>query len=83
MLIGNIMQWKFRMPSIFKKMLYTLTEKTVHDIMTKNSWKDDSVAKTCITIRKYHNTLGYSEKWMTEYVYKIVLLAKKEPKPKE
>ena len=83
MLIGNIMQWKFRMPSIFKKMLYTLTEKTVHDIMTKNSWKDDSVAKTCITIRKYHNTLDYSEKWMTEYVYKIVLLAKKEPKPKE
>lgn len=83
MLIGNLMQWKFRMPSLLKKMLYTLTQKTVHDIMTKTDWKDGSVAKTCITIRKYHATLGYSEAWMTEYVYNIVLLAKKEPKPKE
>ena len=34
-------------------------------------------------IRKYKQALGYSENWMTEYVYNIVLLAKKEPKPKE
>ena len=46
-------------------------------------WKDDSVHKTCIAIRKYQHALGYSENWMTEYVYNIVLLAKKEPKPKE
>lgn len=83
MLVGNLMQWKFRMPGIFKKLLFTLTQKTISDIMTKNDWKDESVAKTCITIRKYHNTLGYSQAWMSEYVYHIVLLAKKEPKPKE
>ncbi len=83
MLIGNLMQWKFRMPSLLKKMLRTMTQKTIHDIMTKSDWKDEGVAKTCSTIRKYHNTLGYSEQWMTEYVYNIVLLAKKEPKPKE
>ena len=39
--------------------------------------------KTCVAIRKYKQALGYSENWMTEYVYNIVLLAKKEPKPKE
>ncbi|MBQ4056643.1 MAG: hypothetical protein IJD32_06005 [Bacteroidaceae bacterium] len=83
MLIGNLMQWKFRMPMVLKKMLRTMTEKTVHDIMNKTSWKDDSVHKTCIAIRKYQHVLGYSEAWMTEYVYNIVLLAKKEPKPKE
>ena len=83
MLIGNLMQWKFRMPMVLKKMLRTMTEKTVHDIMNKTSWKDDSVHKTCIAIRKYQHVLGYSEVWMTEYVYNIVLLAKKEPKPKE
>ena len=27
MLMGNLMQWKFRMPSIFKKTLYTMTQK--------------------------------------------------------
>lgn len=82
MLIGNLMQWKFRMPGVFKKMLRNMTEKTVHDILTKMTWKDDSIHKTCITIRQYQHSLGYSESWITEYVYNIVLLAKKEPKPK-
>lgn len=82
MLIGNLMQWKFRMPGVFKKMLRNMTEKTVHDILTKMTWKDDSVHKTCITIRQYQHSLGYSESWITEYVYNIVLLVKKEPKPK-
>ena len=83
MLIGNLMQWKFRMPGLFKKLLRGMTEKTVHDILTKMSWKDESVHKTCVAIRKYQQALGYSEAWINEYVYNIVLLAKKEPKPKE
>lgn len=82
MVIGNLMQWKFRMPSVLKKMLRNMTEKTIHDILTKNDWKDDGVRKTCANIRQYQHALGYSEGWMTEYVYNIVLLAKKEPKPK-
>lgn len=83
MLVGNLMQWKFRMPGIFKKALRAMTEKTVHDILTKTTWKDDSVRKTCANIRQYQHSLGYSESWMAEYVYNIVILAKKEPKPKE
>ena len=82
MLIGNLMQWKFRMPSVMKKMLRNMTEKTIHDIMTKTDWKDESVHKTCVAIRKYKQALGYSENWMTEYVYNIVLLAKKRTKAK-
>ncbi len=82
MLMGNIMQWKFRLPRFFKKALRSMTEKAINDILTKNTWKDDGVRKTCIAIRKYQQTLGYSPAWMTEYVYRIVMLAKKEPKPK-
>ena len=82
MVVGNLMQWKFRVPGIFKKMLYAMTEKTVHDIFTKNNFKDDSVRKTCGNIRQYQHALHYSESWITEYVYNIVILAKKEPKPK-
>ena len=83
MLIGNLMQWKFRLPGTFKKLMRGMTEKTVHDILTKTSWKDESVHKTCVAIRKYQHALGYSEPWINEYVYNIVMLAKKEPKPKE
>ncbi len=68
MLMGNLMQWKLRMPGVFKKMLRNMTEKSINDIMNKNNWKDESVHKTCIAVRKYKHALGYSESWMTEYV---------------
>ena len=83
MLMGNLMQWKFRMPSIFKKALRSMTEKTVHDVCTKTVWKADDVHKTAAAVRQYKERLGFSEQWMSEYVYNIVLLAKKEPKHKD
>jgi hypothetical protein len=83
MLMGNLMKWKFRVPGFLKGALKTMTEKTVHDIVNKNDWKKDDVRKACLTIRQYQNKLGYSENWMSEYVYNIVTLAKKEPKPQE
>ena len=83
MLMGNLMQWKFRMPAIFKKSLRSMTEKTVHDVCTKTVWKADDVHKTAAAVRQYKERLGFSEQWMSEYVYNIVLLAKKEPKHKD
>ena len=59
-----------------------MTEKNIHDILTKTTWKDEGVRKTCMNIRQYQHVLGYTEYWMTEYTYNIILLAKKEPKPK-
>ncbi len=82
MLIGSLMQWKFRVPSIFKGALRTMTGKTVHDICTKTIWKKNDIHKTAAAVRQYKERLGYSEAWMTEYVYNIILLAKKEPKNK-
>lgn len=83
MLMGNLMQWKFRMPAIFKKALRSMTEKTVHDVCTKTVWKADDVHKTAAAVRQYKERLGFSEQWMSEYVYNIVLLAKKEPKHRD
>jgi len=82
MLIGNLMQWKLRVPSFLKGALRTMTEKTVHDVCTKTVWKKDDVHKTAANIRQYKERLGYSEQWMSEYVFSIVVLAKKEPKNK-
>ena len=80
MLMGNLMQWKMRLPSFFRGALREMVAKQIHQILTTNDWKDDGVRKTCIAIRKYQNSLGYTEQWMTEYVHTIVMLAKKEPK---
>mgnify|MGYP000358621474 FL=1 len=58
MLMGNLMQWKFRMPSMFHKALRGMTAKTVHQIMTKNDWRDDNIRRTCVNIRQYQMRLG-------------------------
>ena len=80
MLTGNLMKFKLRMPSFFKKAIYGMTEKTVHDIFTKNDYKDASVIRTVVDVREYNKKLGFSEKWSTDFVYRVVMLAKKEPK---
>ena len=78
MLMGNLMQWKFRLPSFMRGLLRSMTEKTIHDIMTKAEWKDDNVRRTAAQVRHYQQVLGFSEAWMTEYVHTTVMLAKKE-----
>lgn len=83
MLIGNLMKFKLRIPSFMKKAIYAMTEKTVDDIFNKNDFSDASVLKTVVDIRQYDKRLGFSQKWVTDFVYQIVMLAKKEPKPKE
>lgn len=81
MLMGNLMKWKFRLPKFFTKAMREMVAKQIHEIMTKATWKDEGVRRTCIGIRQYQQALNYSEQWMTDYVYTIVMLAKKEPKP--
>ena len=83
MLMGNLMKWKFRMPGFMRNVLRQLTEKTVNEVLTKNNWKDDGVRKTCVAIRTYQARLGYSAEWMSEYVYNVVMLAKKGPAPSQ
>jgi len=83
MLVGNLMKWKFRIPSFLKKALKVMVEKTVNDIFTKNDWSDDGVRKTVAAVCKYQKTLGFSQAWINEYVYNVITLAKKEPKPSQ
>lgn len=82
MAMGQLMQWKLRLPSFFQKALRGMTEKTIHDVLTKNDWRDDAMRRSVIAIRKAQATLGYSEAWMVEYSHTLLMLAKKEPRNK-
>ena len=81
MLLGNLMKFKLRVPGIFKKTIYAMTEKTVSDIFTKNDFSDAGVIKSVMAVRQYDKRLGFSQQWVTDFVFRIVMLAKKEPKP--
>ncbi len=83
MLTGNLMKFKLRVPSFFKKTIYAMTEKTVNDIFMKNSYTDASVIKAVMAVRKFNQRLNFSQKWVTDFVYQVVMLAKKEPAPSQ
>ena len=80
MLTGNLMKFKLRVPGFFKKAIYSMTEKTVDDIFNKNDFTDAGVIKTVMAVRQYDKRLGFTQRWVTDFVYQIVMLAKKEPK---
>lgn len=80
MAVSNEMKYTMRIP--FKKWLYSLTEAAISNILTKNNWKDEAMFKTVASVRQLQASLGYSGQWMTDFVFNIVRLAKKEPKKK-
>lgn len=79
-LLDNLMQWKFRFAMLVKKLLYGQTQKTIHEILTRSEWKDVNTQKVAWRIRKYSETLAFSENWITNFVYNIVLMAKEDAK---
>jgi hypothetical protein len=83
MLTTNLMKFKLRLPGFFKKAIYTMTEKTVADIFNKNDFTDAGVLKTVIAVREFNKRLGFSQKWVTDFVYRVVMLAKKEKQPQQ
>ena len=81
MAVSNEMKYTMRIP--FKKWLYSLTEAAISNILTKNNWKDEAMFKTVAAVRQLQTSLGYSGQWMTDFVFNVIRLAKKEPKKKD
>lgn len=83
MLMGNLMKFKLRLPSFMKKTLYKLTAQTVDDIFNKNDFSDASVLKTVVGLRYFNTRLKFSQQWVTDFTFQVLMLAKKEPRPSD
>jgi len=81
MLMGNLLKFKFRLPSFFKKAFRQMTEKSVNDVFNKNDFTDASTIKTVLEIREVNKRLGFSQQWATDFAYRAIMLAKKEKQP--
>lgn len=81
MLTSNLMKFKLRLPSFMKKALQQMTVKTVNDIYTKSDFTDPATIKTVLSVRELSKRLGFSQEWSTDFVYRVVMLAKKEKQP--
>ncbi len=75
-LVGNLMQWKMRIPNIFRKTIYSLTAQTMNDICNKDYFKKEDVMGMVRQIRGLNKKLQYSEKWMAHYAFPILMMAK-------
>ena len=83
MLMGNLMKFKLRLPSFMKKTLYKLTAQTVDDIFNKNDFSDAGVLKTVVGLRHFNTRLKFSQQWVTDFTFQVLMLAKKEPRPSD
>lgn len=83
MLLGNLMKFKLRLPGFMKKALYTMTQKTVDDIFNKNDFNDASVVKTVMQLRQLDKQLCFSQQWVADFAFQVLMLAKKEPRPSD
>ena len=81
MAVSNEMKVTMRIP--FKKMLYAQTDVAINNILTKNNWKDASMFKAVGEVRQLQHVLGYSGKWMSDFLFNVIRLAKNEPKKKD
>ncbi len=83
MLVGNLLKFKLRTPAFFKSAIRRFTDETVDRIFNKNDFTDAGEVKTVMNVRKYNQRLGFSQKWASDFVYQVVMLAKKEPRAGE
>ncbi len=83
MFMADQMKYKLRLPGIFKNYLRAEVARTAKNIFEKNDYKDAGVIKAVLSLRDYSAKLGYSPKWISDFTYTVVVLAKKEPKPKD
>lgn len=68
----------FRLSLLVNGWLRKKVTKLIHKILTKSQWDDIPDQKAAWSIRKYQEALGYSEQWITEFVYQVFVLAKKD-----
>ncbi len=83
MLMGNLMKFKLRLPGFMRKSLYKMTEKTVDDLFNKNDFSDPSVVKNVLAMRQFNKHLCFSQKWVTDFAFQVLMLAKNEPRPSD
>ena len=83
MLVGNLMKFKLRIPSFFSGLLKTSVEQTVNDIFHKNDFSEPDVLKSIVAVREYDKRLGFSEQWISHFVFRVVMLSKKEKQPQQ
>ena len=82
-LLGSVMQWQLRIPALFRKTLFSATQKAMREVADPNKfWKKEDVRPLVKETQKLKERLRYSEQWMAEFVFPVILIAKNSKRPR-
>ena len=73
-------QWKLQGSMLIKRLLRSTVASSVEKLMTKTTWKDHSTTVSANKIKNTAITMKFSNQWMTELVYQILVQSKKSRK---
>lgn len=76
MSVGTDMQYKLRIPALFKGVLKSMTKKSINKVLTQNVWKNAEERVACTQVRELQKKLRLSEEWMFQYVFPVFMIAK-------
>lgn len=69
---------RFRLSLLYRSLLRKQVAKVIHRLLTQNEWKDVSTQKKAWNVKKYCEQLKFSEVWVSDFTYNIMLGARED-----
>ena len=76
MVLSSELQWKLRLPKIFNKMLKGSIQTAIADVFSKTNWSGADLFRASQNVRKYNEKFKFSQKWVYDFVYPVLMIAK-------
>lgn len=76
MAVAGEMQMALRLPAFFRSWIKKMTKETIHKLLTSNDFKAADVRQATINVRTYKEKLNFSEEWMLQYTFPVLMIAK-------
>lgn len=74
--LASEMQWTLRLPGFFSGLIKSSTKSSIHKILTENDFKAMDVRKAAMNVRNLKEKLKFSEDWLFQFSYPVLMLSK-------
>lgn len=76
MAVAGEMQMALRLPAFLRSWIKKMTKDTIHNLLTTNDFKASDVRQAAVNVRAYKEKLHFSEDWMLQYTFPVLMIAK-------
>ena len=76
LVLTHDLQWRLRIPKFFHKLIKSSISDGVNNIMTKTDWSAADIFQSCKRLRSTINKFGFTQKWIVDYAFPMIMIAK-------